>query len=168
LRRRVLHAGFGGSSLPPDFGDCDETRLDADPSTRPDVVASIVDLGDIGPFDVVYCSHTLEHIYPHEVPIALREFRRVLAEEGQLILFVPDLEGLVISDDVLFESFAGPITAFDLIYGHRKELGESLYMAHHTGFTSKTLEAALREVGFSRVATKRLPDCHNLMAGAAG
>jgi ubiquinone/menaquinone biosynthesis C-methylase UbiE len=166
LRRRILHAGSGGTSLPPHFGDCEEVQLDADPATGPDIVASIVDLGDIGPFDIVYCSHTLEHIYPHEVPIALREFRRVLAEEGQLILFVPDLEGLTISEDVLFVSFAGPVSALDLIYGHRREIKESPFMAHHTGFTSESLEAALYEAGFSRVAMKRLPDCYNLMAGA--
>ena len=40
-------------------------RVDIDPATEPDIVGSMTALGDIGPYDVVYCSHALEHVYPH-------------------------------------------------------------------------------------------------------
>jgi hypothetical protein len=66
----------------------------------------------------------------------------VLTDDGDLLLFVPDLEGLTISEDVLFVSPAGPITALDLIYGYRPMIEASPYMAHHTGFTSQSLGPA--------------------------
>lgn len=167
MRRRVLHAGCGGAQLPPYFGeDVEEVRLDLNPDTHPDIVASILDLGDIGPFDAIYTAHTLEHLYPHEVPIALREFRRVLTDDGYALIFVPDLEGLTLSNDVLYESPAGPITAFDMIYGFRRYVAANPgTMAHHTGFTSKLLEEALWEAGFSKVTMSRVK-AFNVMAVA--
>lgn len=156
---RVLHAGCGGVPLPPLFGECEEVRLDANPETLPHVCASIEDMGDIGTFDVVYSSHVLEHLYPHQVPKALKEFFRVMT--GYAMIIVPDLEGLAINEDVLFESELGPITALDLIYGLRSQL-DNAHMAHHTGFTAETLTKALREAGFRNVKTTR--EAWNLMA----
>lgn len=171
--RRVLHAGCGGSVLPPLFhelfgDDLEEVRLDIDPATKPDIVASITDLGDIGPFHALYSSHNLEHVYPHEVPVALREFRRVLTEDGFVLIFVPDLEGLTVGDEevLLNVSPVGPATAFDLIYGFRPDVAaHPQTMAHHTGFTSALLKAALFEAGFGKVHTKRM-SALNLMAVA--
>jgi len=160
---RVLHAGSGLEPLPASLGDCEEVRLDIDPDTKPDIVASILDLGDIGPFSTVYSSHTLEHVYPHQVPVVLREFHRVLSPGGHAIIFVPDLEGLSLSQEALFESPRGPITAMDLFYGFAPAIELNPHMAHHTGFTSQTLESALREAGFARVITRRL-DAYNVLA----
>ena len=73
-----LHIGCGRmqpdetNQLPSWASGCKETRLDIDPTANPDIVASMVDLGDIGPFDITYSSHTLEHLYPHQVLDALR------------------------------------------------------------------------------------------------
>jgi predicted SAM-dependent methyltransferase len=155
--------------LPPLFGDdIEEVRLDLDPSKNPDIIASMVDMGDIGPFDAIYTSHTLEHIHSHEVPVALREFRRVLTDDGFALIFVPDLEGLTLSNDVLYESPAGPVTSFDMIYGMRKFLAtHPETMAHRTGFTSAILKDALIEAGFGKVTVNRVP-AFNLMAVAQG
>lgn len=166
--RRVLHAGCNGGPLPPYFGECEEVRLDVDPQWRPDVLASITDLGDIGVFDAVYCSHTLEHLYPHEVKTALREFRRVLSDDGYVMIWVPDLEDVRPTEELLFESPSGPIAGLDLYYGFRPKLAEMPHMAHHTGFTSTTLEAALREAGFTGVTMRRFEPLYQLMAVAKG
>lgn len=137
-------------------------RLDIDPRCEPDIVAGMTDLGNIGTFDVVYCCHALEHLFPHDVDTALREFLRVLAPGGIAILFVPDLEGVQPTDEVLFVSPAGPVAGLDLFYGCRARLPEQPYMAHRTGFVAQTLEAALTGAGFAKVTTQRLP-CFNLM-----
>ena len=164
-RRRVLYAGCGWDHLPPFFGDdAEEVRLDIDPGMDPDIVASILDLGEIGPYDAVYSFHTLEHVYPHEVGTALREFRRVLTEDGFALIVVPDLEDLTITDKVLYDSPAGPITALSMFYGHGPMIEYSIHMAHHTGFTSKLLHDALIEAGFTAVIVKRVD--FNIMAVA--
>lgn len=159
---RVLHVGYGGSELPEWMPKCEETTVDIDPRTKPDIVASMLDLGEIGPFDVVYCCHALEHLYPDEVPVALGEFYRVLAPGGAVILFVPDLEGVTPSDWVLYESPAGPVTSWDLIYGMRRLVGKAPSMAHKTGFVADSLFSAISRAGFVSVETKRLSH-YNLM-----
>lgn len=163
--RSVLHVGCGSEPLPAWLAASSETRLDIDPACTPDVVASMTDLGDIGPFDTVYSAHSLEHLEPHLVPVALAEFRRVLKDDGGLIVFVPDLEGVEPTDEPLFISPAGPITGHDMIYGHGPALPERPYMAHRCGFVSGTLRAALEQAGFSAVTTQRL-GCFNLMGAA--
>lgn len=159
----LLHVGCGFEPLPADFHHFSETRLDIDPRCEPDVVASMTDLGAIGPFAVVYSSHCLEHLAPHDVPIALGEFRRVLVDHGAAVIMVPDLEGVEPTDEVLFVSPAGPISGLDLIYGFRPALAQQPHMAHRTGFVASTLQAALETAGFSHIKVERVPG-HNLMA----
>jgi len=110
----ILHVGCGHEPLPPWFQGAVETRLDIDPRCEPDVVASMTDLGDIGPFDVVFSSHSLEHLAPHDVGVALGEFRRVLKPGGRLVVIVPDLEDVRPTEDVLYVSPAGPIAGIDM------------------------------------------------------
>ena len=100
----VLHVGCGHNPLPAWFAVFDEVRLDIDPSCEPDIIANMMSMGEIGPFDALYCSHALEHLYPHEVPVALAEFRRVLAPNSPVVVFVPDLEGISATDEPVYES----------------------------------------------------------------
>lgn len=160
----LLHVGCGFEPLPPHLAGygLTETRLDIDPRCDPDIVASMTDLGEIGPFDLVYSCHSLEHLAPHDVGVALGEFRRVLKAGGMALVLVPDLEGVTPTDDVLFESPAGPISGLDLFYGFRPALQAQPYMAHRTGFVAQTLTRALTAAGFGTVTTERLPD-YNLM-----
>jgi hypothetical protein len=56
-------------------------------------------------------------------------------------------------DDVLYESPAGPIMVLDVLYGYSVEIEHSQqdFFAHKTGFTQKSLLAALHRSGFSKV-----------------
>lgn len=163
MRGTVLHPGCGEQPLPEWMKGAVETRLDIDQNCKPDIVASITDMGDIGEFDHVYTSHTLEHLYQYDVQKALLEFKRVLKSGGDVIIFVPDVEGVECNNDTLYISEAGPICGLDLYYGLTAYVKQSPYYAHHTAFVKETLEAQLKEAGFSKVIVKRMPD-HNLMA----
>jgi ubiquinone/menaquinone biosynthesis C-methylase UbiE len=123
----------------------------------PDVVASMTDMGDIGPFDAAYCSHALEHLAPHDLCVALAEFRRVLRSGGALVVIVPDLEDVRPTEDVLYESAAGPVCGLDIFYGMRRYLAEFPHMAHRNGFVADTLRSALQSAGFVQVGAQRLP-----------
>ncbi len=161
LTGTFLHIGCGpkhegADTLPHWAKGCIETRLDIDPDAKPDIVASMTDLGDIGPFDIVYSSHTLEHLYPHEVETALSEQYRVLRDGGGFMCVVPDLEGVLATEDIIYESFSGPICGLDMIYGKSSFIKNSRHMAHHCGFVSSTLRRAVEDAGFIKVTTTRM------------
>ena len=164
--KRVLHVGCGSSRIAerhPHFQpqDWQEVRLDIDAAVQPDIVADITDMKRVesGSFDAVYSSHNLEHLYPHQVPAALGEFRRVLRPEGYALIILPDLRSVARRiaedklEDVLYQSPSGPVAPLDVLYGFRPSLARgALYMAHKTGFTAKTLAGALARSGFATVA----------------
>lgn len=164
---RFLHVGGGpitvGNDTLPDWAvGCVETRLDIEPDVQPDILASMTDMGDIGGFNFVFSCHALEHLYPHDVPIALAEHYRVLADGGIAITIVPDLTGIEATDEPVYESYSGPITGLDMIYGKASFVADSIYMAHHTGFTEKTLRAAYEQAGFTEISVKPV-QCHSIM-----
>jgi len=164
MKRKLLNVGSGGMrELPEAFADCEHVTLDMDPDCNPDIVASMTDLGDIGRFDIVLCSHALEHVYPHETVKALSEFWRVLKMQGHCLIFVPDLEGIQANELVLYHDSTGPITGLDLIYGHRRNMATNPHMAHHNGFTRATLTEALIQAGFAKAEASR-QNGYNLMA----
>ena len=174
-RKTVLHIGCGQASirqLPPYFHKgWKEIRLDIDPTARPDIVATALDMSAVSSssMDAVYSSHMLEHLYAHELTIALAEMKRVLKPDGILVATVPDLQTvaeLIVADtllDTAYESPAGPITPYDMVYGHRGfiESGK-VYMAHRGGFTLSTLIDAIKRAGFEAVTGKRRKSVYDL------
>lgn len=156
--RRVLIAGSGGEGQQWRDQGWQVVRLDIDPRTGPDVVGDMRSLGDIGPFDAVACNNALEHLYPHEVDKALREFHRVLNPGGWAIVVVPDLQDVKATEDLIPEI---GMSGLHLLYGDPARLEEFPYMAHHCGFVEDTLRRSMEMAGFS-VQTKRLP-CYQLM-----
>jgi len=146
-----------------------ELRLDIDSSVKPDILGSITNLSAIedASVDAVFSSHNIEHLYPHEVPIALKEFLRVLRPSGFIIVTCPDLQEVcrLVAEDKLLESAytspAGPITPLDMLYGFRSAMANgNLYMAHRCGFTQSVLAKTLHGSGFLSVACKRRKHPH--------
>lgn len=150
------------SSLPEWVPPSEEVRLDADERCEPDIVADMRDLGDIGTYDAVFCSHALEHLTLQDGDQALSEFRRVLREGGAAIILVPDLEDIKPTQEVMYVSPSGPITGHDMYYGlhcgHENE-----FMRHKSGYVQATLKKKLEDNGFSSVEVKRVPG-FNLVA----
>lgn len=158
----VLHVGCGRatlSSLPSVFqsGRWGEIRLDIDPAVSPDVIASVSDMSTVESetAQAVYSCHNIEHLFHHEVPVALREFHRTLTPGGALIIRTPDLQAAcqMVAEDRLYDtaylSPAGPIAPIDMIYSYREFLlDNNVFMLHKTGFTATTLKAKLLDAGF--------------------
>jgi ubiquinone/menaquinone biosynthesis C-methylase UbiE len=167
--KTFLHVGCGPKrkdQTTPGFNSPDwhELRLDIDESVNPDIVGTMLDMSAVADasVDALFSSHNIEHLYPHEVPLALAEFRRVLKPDGFVVITCPDLQSVcaLIAEDKLTEPAytapAGPITPLDILYGHRPQLARgNLYMAHHCGFTQKVLSGTLQAAGFARVGTIR-------------
>lgn len=167
MTRTFLHVGCGPrqqGQTTRGFSTAEwrELRLDIDPAVRPDVVGTMTDMSALAAasIDAIFSSHNIEHLYPHEVPLALAEFRRVLKPEGFLVITCPDLQSvcaLVVEDKLLepaYVSSAGPVTPLDILYGHRPAMAQgNLFMAHRCGFTHKALVGSLRAAGFIGIAS---------------
>ena len=159
----LLHVGCGRDPLPEWLSQYSEVRMDIDPDVHPDIVGDMTDLGTAGPFDAVACFHALEHLHREDVDVALAEFKRVLRDGGIVYVVVPDIEDIKPTDEVIYESAAGPITGIDVLFGYQKVIKDKPYMAHKCGFTRDFLDAVFQKAGFSTSVVRRVSN-YNLLA----
>ena len=171
--KTFLHVGPQNESKIKGFNNDNwkEIRFDIDKDVNPDIVGTLTDmkLVETGSVDALYSAHNIEHIYPHQVPVALREFYRVLKEDGMVVITCPDLQSVceaVVQDGLLeplYDSPSGPISPIDTLYGHRRFIAEgNEYMAHKGGFTYSVLDGAFYEAGFKVRVGGRRPDACDL------
>lgn len=161
-QRRLLNVGgqSRGIQLPAAYVSFEHVLLDLDPDVGADIVLDVRELSSLESqqFEAVYCSHNLEHVRQHEVPIVLAGFRHVLKPGGLAHIIVPDLQELMLVcvqqgidlDGLLYESPMGPITPLDVLYGHggiMAQSGQDFY-AHRTGFSRRTLANVVEASGF--------------------
>lgn len=162
----VLNVGDGSKAIDvaAHYRGWQQLRLDIDPAGGADLVCDARLLDRQLPaeqYDAVYCSHNLEHYYPHDGARVLRGFIHVLKPDGFAEIRVPDVSQVIKDmmargldlEDELYVSPAGPIRALDVIYGWQVEIvrsGQDFY-AHKTGFTAKSLTKSLLQAGFGVV-----------------
>jgi len=162
---KVLNIGAGPpqTPIPAYYDDCDVVRLDTEAENEPDLLMDALDLGelDAGQFDAAYCSHILEHIYPMDLGRFLSGIRHVLTDNGFAEFRVPD--GLAACrtaveagtlDAFCYNSPAGPVTAWDMLYGwlpFQMRFGHA--MSHHSAYSAQSLAATLNGFGFPLVYT---------------
>ncbi len=93
----LLHVRCGQKrlrDLPDYFAGWREIRYDIDERCNPDIQGDITDLSAIksGSIDGIWSSHTIEHLFAHEAPVAIAEFHRILTNNGFLTVTCPDLK----------------------------------------------------------------------------
>ena len=145
-----------------------EIRFDIDEKVNPDIVGTLIDMSKVetGSVDAIFSSHNIEHVFPHEVPIVLKEFFRVLKDDGMVVLACPDLQSVceaVVNDKLLeplYETSIGDkIAPIDILYGWRAPIADgNEYMAHKGGFTYSVLNGAFLEAGFKMNYGGRNPE----------
>jgi len=167
--KKVLHVGCGpkGDNVLPEMftgPQWQEIRLDINPNVQPDYVGDICNMPMVpsDSMDGLWSSHNIEHLYPHDVPRALAEFHRVLKEGSIVAMAMPDIQRVAQFvaagqlEEPLYISPAGPISAIDMMYGHRPSMeAGNLFMAHKTAFTPNSLAMKLLAAGFSDVIIMR-------------
>ena len=159
--KTLLHVGCGPEDKSDNKGfdndDWKEIRFDIDEDVNPDIVGTLTDMSlvETASVDAVYSAYNIDHIYAHEVPIALGEFFRVLKDDGFVVIKCPDLQSVaeaIAQDkllDTLYISPIGPISAIDIMYGNRQEISDgNTFMEKKVGFTYSVLNGSFAEVGF--------------------
>lgn len=177
--RRFLHVGCGldakgDTTRAFAADDWQEIRLDIESRATPDVSGSLTDLSALADnsLEGLFSRRALELLHRQDVPLALREFHRVLRPDGFAVISCPDLQSVcaLVAEGRLAElvgdTASGPIAAIDMLFGYRAAppAGERLH-AHRTGFTKQSLINALREGGFEvAIAQRRGAPFHQLWA----
>ena len=169
--KTLLNVGCGYSNKSQlkgfDNNNWNEIRFDIDEDVNPDIVGTLTDMSlvETASVDAVYSAYNIDHIYAHEVPIALGEFFRVLKDDGIAFIRCPDIQSVceaVVQDkliDIFYETEDGQkISPLDILLGNREELAfGNEYMAKKCGFTYSALDASFSVAGFKARYGGRLP-----------
>ena len=166
--RKVLNVGGNSKKIkiPFIYDEWEHILLDIDPGCEADVVCDAREMLSLPghSYDVVYCSHNLEHYYQYDVVKVLAGFRHVMKPDGFVHIVVPNIGTLVQAmvqrnldlDDVYYNSPGGPVTVRTVLYGHAVKIEQSGcdFYAHKTGFTTKSLTSSLALAGFPYVTMR--------------
>jgi SAM-dependent methyltransferase len=166
-QKTFLHVGCGPQRRAATLAafveeDWREVTVDIDARVKPDIVDALPTLAQVpsATYDAVFSSHTLEHLYAHDVTAAAHSFRRVLKPGGFVIAVTPDLQSISGNlalgdlDSPLYDTPVGPVTPLDILFGHRAfTAGGNDFMAHRTGFTRFSITRIFREAGYAASAS---------------
>lgn len=127
--------------------------LDVQPGPHVDFVGHCSNLSAFDDDSIleIYASHVIEHLgYVKQLPLALREFHRVLAPGGTLRISAPDLT-------VLCELFTDPALDFParfhvmrMMFGGQSDQADF----HYAGLNEEFLRDYLHDAGFVDIARK--------------
>ena len=165
-QKKLLNVGGNSKEIPvpEQYAGWQQDLLDIDPACKPDILCDARDMQSLekDSYDVVYCSHNLEHYYLHDALKVLRGFIHVLKPDGFSHICVPDIARLmktVVEErldmfDVLYQSPMGPIRVCDMLYGHQRKIENSgqEYFSHKMGYSGESLKKLLLEAGFKIIA----------------
>ena len=171
--KTFLHVGCGHEDKSHTIGfnndNWKEIRFDIDKNVNPDIEGTLTDMNLVktGSVDAVYSAYNIDHIYPHEVPIAFKEFHRVLNDDGIVFIKCPDIQTVceaVVQDKLLDPIYELPggykIYPIDILFGNRHEIASgNEYMTKKCGFTYSVLDRTFFESGFKARYGGRFP--HN-------
>ena len=160
--KTFLNVGCGPVDIPKikgfDNDDWKEIRFDVDKNVNPDILGTLTDMKLVATksVDAIYSSYNIDHLYSHEVPVALKEFHRVLNDDGIVFIRCPDLQIVceaVVQDKLLESLYEAPnghqISPIDILFGNRQEIASgNEYMTKKCGFTYTVLNGAFFEAGF--------------------
>ncbi|MDA0171531.1 methyltransferase domain-containing protein [Solirubrobacter taibaiensis] len=139
---RKLNLGAGWDNRP------DYLNVDLNDFHDPDLVGDVRALTALpsGRYEEIIAQDILEHLERADVPVALQEWRRLLAPGGRLWLRVPDLTSLLSwlrrDDDPERHR-----QVMHFLFGTQAYNGDY----HHAGFTGVLLSDELHRAGFERV-----------------
>lgn len=100
--------------------------------------------------ELVETFHVIEHLPRHDVSVAIREWHRVLADNGKLVIECPDFDG------VAREYVQGNESRIDNIFGLQRFEGDT----HLFGYNESRLRKLLEDSHFTNIEFCEPQDYH--------
>lgn len=154
-----LNLGSGGHPIE-GFINVDALQL---PGT--DVVCNLqrLDHFEDNMANVIYASHFLEHFSTADVPLIISDMYRVLKENGELRISVPDLDKICKLYLENIDWFTPPNNPWlGLLYGGQV----NKYDFHKTGFNFRWLKFLLAQAGFTEIEEVDYFEEHGVLDGS--
>lgn len=140
-----LHLGCGDRHFE------DYVNIDLRKTGATDLVCDIIKLPYLdNSVELIETYHVIEHLSRHDLPKALKEWFRVIAPRGVLIIECPNF------DEAVKEYINGNEKRINNIFGLQRFPGD----AHHFGYNFKRLEKLLEEAGFRNIQKREPQDPH--------
>ncbi len=141
----LLDVGSGPDSVAAQFfDDFEVTRLDGDAALDPDVVHDITKPfpdEHQGIYDLVFCSHVLEHVPWSKVIQTVEHLRSALKKGGELWIIVPALEWA--AHQIMLDEPSPTLNSF--LYGAQT----NPWQLHQSGFTLNLLRLVMAQTGLT-------------------
>jgi len=151
-KKKILDIGSGGNPIRTDEGRV--VTVDMRSEMNPDYRCDFRRLPMASEeFDIVWSSHSLEHVNRSEVEPTVTEWARVLKQDGELRLLLPNLEWA--AKKLLSNGGLNDPVVLDVLYA--QQTYDLDY--HKTGFTPASLKALLQKIGFKHILIET-PDYH--------
>lgn len=141
--KKIIDLGCGEEKDSYHTEEGDVLRVDLREDVRPDFRCDIrvLPFGS-KEFDIVFSSHVLEHFDRNEVPKVLQEWARVMKDDGELRLVLPNLEWA--ARHILNKEIDADV--MNVLYGAQTyDLN-----FHKCGFTEQTVEQLLVKLDFKK------------------
>jgi predicted SAM-dependent methyltransferase len=141
-----VHLGCGPVSHP------DFVNIDGYPFSHVHFVSRIDKLKMLkdDSVDMIYASHCLEHFHYRDTKKILKEWRRVLKNNGDIVLSVPDLDKLVA---IYKQCDNNPELIIEQLMGGQN----NKYNYHFNAFNKVSLSNMLAEAGFNEIMEWKSP-----------
>lgn len=139
---RILDIGCGSEPWVTDLGEV--IGVDIDESVNPDYRCDARCLPfDHKSFDMIYSSHVLEHIRHADMLPTLDEWCRVLKDDGEMRLILPNVKWA--AEQIVTGHYDEKV--INVLWGGQ----ENAHDYHCNGFTPQLLEELLKARGFKRM-----------------
>ena len=124
-------------------------HVDVEPHPNVQYVRDIGDLSifDSGTIDEIYCSHAFEYFDSKEAGLILKEWFRVLKNDGKIFITVPDFSALI----KIYQNSGNIGSVIGPIMGRWENPKNNEVIFHKTIWDLKSLSQAFIESGFSSI-----------------